>query len=225
MTSSNEGPIPPGLTLAQVQDSIRSCLSQGHVGLYSIGRLYNYTVTCRLAEKNGYETARQFFSQNFKELAQATLSRYGAVARQFTEDACRRHGVAKLALLTTYARLTALDLASCEPGEVLLEIPQKGGVVTTLRFADCNVEMMLRAVKHRRRLLRPAPAAPDVARVDFMRESFSRHFAHGARVQLQTSAQGGRTLLSIQGVPLDDVERLVEALLDGLQPKLVRSAG
>jgi hypothetical protein len=46
-------------------------------------------------------------------------------------------------------------------------------------------------------------------------------------VQLKTSVQKGKTLLTIQGVPLNDLERLVEMLMDGLQPQpqLVRSAG
>jgi hypothetical protein len=58
-----------------------------------------------------------------------------------------------------------------------------------------------------------------------MRESFSRHFAKGARVELKTSVQRGKTLLTIQGVPLEDVERLMEALMDGVQPQLVRATG
>jgi hypothetical protein len=46
-------------------------------------------------------------------------------------------------------------------------------------------------------------------------------------VQLKTSVQEGKTLLTIQGVPLNDLERLVEMLMDGLhpQPQLVRSVG
>ena len=60
--------------------------------------------------------------------------------------------------------------------------------------------------------------ATDAARIDYMRESFSRHFAKGARVQFKTNHKGGKTFLTIQGVPLEDVERLMEALMDGLMP-------
>ncbi|WPB78646.1 hypothetical protein KYC5002_05700 [Archangium violaceum] len=225
MSEKNESDTLSGLTLIQVRDSIRAHLTQGNAGHHAIGRLYNHTVSNRLAEKNGYSSAQQFFSQNFKALAQSTLSRYGAVARQFTEEACKEHGVAKLASLSTYAKVADFALPAGDVGAVPIDIPQEGGTVVSKPFAECNLEEVLSAVKHKRKPLRPSMPPPDAARVDFMRESFSRHFAQGARVQLKTSVQGGKTLLTIQGVPIDDVERLVEALMDGLQPKLVRSVG
>ncbi|MFY0529790.1 hypothetical protein ACN28I_43710 [Archangium gephyra] len=88
MEKTNGSNTLPELTLEQVRDSILSYLEQGNAGHYSIGRLYNYTVDNKLAEKNQYDSAQQFFSQHIKTLSQATLSRYGAVAREFTEEAC-----------------------------------------------------------------------------------------------------------------------------------------
>jgi hypothetical protein len=224
MSETNGSNTLPELTLSQVRESIRAYLTQGNAGHYSIGRLYNYTVSNELAEKEGFPNAQAFFSQNFKDLAQSTLSRYGAVARQFTEEACKRHGVAKLATLSTYAKAADVALPSGDPGSLPIDVPQDEGPVEPKPFTECSVQELLQAVKHKRKPKPPMPA-PDTARVDFMRESFSRHFAQGARVQLKTSVQGGKTLLTIQGVPLDDVERLTEALLDGLQPRLVRTAG
>jgi hypothetical protein len=212
------------LTLSQVRESIRAYLTQGNAGHYSIGRLYNYTVSNELAEKEGFPNAQAFFSQNFKDLAQSTLSRYGSVARQFTEEACKRHGVAKLATLSTYTKAAEFALPSGDPGSLPIDVPGDGDTVARKPFAECSLEELLRAVKHKRKP-KPSMPAPDVARVDFMRESFSRHFAQGARVQLKTSVQGGKTLLTIQGVPLEDVERLTEALMEGLQPRLMRTAG
>jgi hypothetical protein len=147
------------------------------------------------------------------------------VARQFTEGACKAYGVAKLASLSTYAKAADLELAAGDVGALPIDVPQEGGAVASKPFAECNLEELLRAVKHKRKPSKPSMPPPDTARVDFIRESFSRHFAQGARVQLKTSVQGGKTLLTIQGVPVEDVERLVEALLDGLPPQLVRSAG
>jgi tRNA(Ile)-lysidine synthase TilS/MesJ len=213
------------LTLVQVRDSIRSYLIQGNAGHYSIGRLYNYTVTNELAEKEGFASAQEFFSQNFKELAQSTLSRYGAVARQFSEESCRKYGVAKLASLSTYAKVADLQIASGDVGGMPIDVPQGSGAVVSKPFAECSLEDLSQAVKHKRNPSKATMSPPDAARVDFMRESFSRHFAQGARVQLKTSVQGGKTLLTIQGVPLDDMEKLAEALLDGLQPRLVRTVG
>jgi hypothetical protein len=187
--------------------------------------LYNYTVDNKVAEKEGFASAQEFFSQNFRELAQATLSRYGAVARQFTEESCRKHGVAKLATLSTYAKVADVQLASGDVGTMLIDVPQEDGGVEQKPFAECNLEELKQALKHKRKPSKATMSPPDAARVDFMRESFSRHFAQGARVQLKTSVQGGKTLLTIQGVPLDDMEKLAEALLDGLQPRLVRTVG
>lgn len=225
MSETNESNTLSQLTLVQVRDSIRAHMTQGNAGHHAIGQLYNHTVSNRLAEKNGYESAQQFFSQNFKELAQSTLSRYGAVARQFSEEVCKAYGVAKLAALSTYVKVANLELTAGDVGALPIELLQAGGAVVTKPFAECNLEELLKAVKHKRKPLKPSMPPPDVARVDFIRESFSHHFAQGARVQVKTSVQGGKTLLTIQGVPVEDVERLVEALIDGLQPKLVRSAG
>jgi hypothetical protein len=223
MSETNASNTLPDLTLEQVRNSIRAYLTQGNAGNYGIGRLYNYTVTTQLAEKNGYGSAQAFFSQNFKELAQSTLSRYGAVARQFTEEACKTYGVAKLALLSTYAKAASLELTSNDPGSMSIDVPQDGGAVAQKPYAECSVDDLLQAVKNKRKPQKPMPAA-DTARVNSMQESFFRHFAKGARVELKASVKDGKTLLTIQGVPVDDVERLVKALMDGLQPQLVRAA-
>ncbi|QRN95954.1 hypothetical protein JRI60_44125 [Archangium violaceum] len=225
MTDTNASNTLPELTLEQVTNSIRSYLTQGNAGQYSIGKLYNYTVANQLAEKEGFGTAQNYFSQNFKELSQATLSRYGAVARAFTEDACKKHGVMKLTTLSSYAKAAELDFAPSELDDMPIDIPEEGGAVSQKPFTECSLDELKNAVKNKRKPLKPSMPQPDVARVDFVRESFSRHFAQGARVQLKTSVQGGKTLVTIQGVPLDDLERLAEALLDSLSPKLVRTAG
>jgi hypothetical protein len=223
MSETNTSHTLPDLTIEQVRNSIRAYLTQGNAGNYGIGRLYNYTVSTQLAEKNGYSSAQAFFSQNFKELAQSTLSRYGAVARQFTEEACKTYGVAKLASLSAYANLTDLELAHNDLGSLPIDVPQEGGAVTQKAFDECNLDDLLKALKNKRKPQKPMPAT-DMARVNLMQESFARHFEKGAHVQLKANVQNGKTRLTIQGVPVDDVERLVEALMDGLHPPLVRAA-
>lgn len=223
MSETNTSHTLPDLTIEQVRNSIRAYLTQGNAGNYGIGRLYNYTVSTQLAEKNGYSSAQAFFSQNFKELAQSTLSRYGAVARQFTEEACKTYGVAKLASLSAYANLTDLELAHNDLGSLPIDVPQEGGAVTQKTFDECSLDDLLKALKNKRKPQKPMPAT-DTARVNLMQESFARHFEKGAHVQLKANVQNGKTRLTIQGVPVDDVERLVKALMDGLHPPLVRAA-
>lgn len=223
MSETNASNTLPDLTLEQVRSSIRTYLTQGNAGNYGIGRLYNYTVATQLAEKNGYASAQAFFSQNFKELAQSTLSRYGAVARQFTEDACKTYGVAKLASLSAYLKLVELEVPHNDLGSIPIDVPQEGGAVTQKSFDECNLDDLLQALKHKRKPQKPMPET-DSARVNLMQESFARHFEKGAQVLLKANVQNGKTRLTIQGVPVEDVERLVKALMDGLKPPLVRAA-
>ncbi|WP_375766821.1 hypothetical protein NR798_34765 [Archangium gephyra] len=214
----------PELTLEQVRDSILSYLEQGNAGHYGIGRLYNYAVDNKLAEKTQYDSALQYFSQHIKTLSQSTLSRYGAVAREFTEEACRKYGVMNLTTLRTYAVAADIQLTSGDPGATPIDVPQEDGRVVQKPFSECTMVELKLAVKGKRKPSRATMPTTDAARVEFMRESLSRHFAQGARVQFKTNIKGGKTFLTIQGVPLEEVERLMEALLDGLMPP-VRAVG
>jgi hypothetical protein len=218
MAQMNGSNTLPELTLEQVRDSILSYLEQGNAGHYGIGRLYNYTVDNKLAEKNNYDSALLYFSQHIKTLSQSTLSRYGAVAREFTEEACRKYGVMNLTTLRTYAVAADIQPTGGDPGTTPIEVPQEDGRVVRKPFAECTMEELKLAVKSKRKPSRATMPTTDAARVEFMRESLSRHFAQGARVQFKTNTKGGKTFLTIQGVPLEEVERLMEALLDGLMP-------
>jgi hypothetical protein len=214
-----------GWTLEQARDSILAHLKEGNAGHYNIGCLYNYVVDNKLAEEKKYESAQAYFSQHIQELSQSTLSRYGAVAREFTEEACRTHGVMKLYTLRAYAKEANLQPTAGEPGLTPIDVPQEGEAAKQKPFAECSLEELRQAVKHQRKPSQATMPATDAARVQFMRDCFSRHFAKGARVELKTSVQRGKTLLTIQGVPLEELERLMEALMDGFQPQLVRSTG
>ena len=213
------------LTLEQVRDAILAHLKEGNAGHYNIGRLYNYVVDNKLAEQKKYESAQVYFNQHIQEISQSTLTRYGAVAREFTEEACRTHGVMKLYTLRAYAKEADIQPTAGDPGLTPIDVPREGGTVEQKSFAECSLEELRQAAKHKRKPSRATMPATDAARIQFMRDCFSRHFAQGSRVQLKTSIQGGETLLTIQGVPLAQVERLMEALLDGFQPQPVRAVG
>jgi hypothetical protein len=212
-------------TLEQVRDRMIAYLREGNAGHYNIGRLYNHAVSNLLAGKNGAKSAQEYFSQHIQELSQATLTRYGAVAREFSEDACRQHGVTKLATLRTYAKAAKIQLQAAELGSTPIDVPGKEGAVAQKPFAECSLEELRKATKHKQEPSQATEPASDTARVEFLRQCVSKHFAQGARVQLKTSVQDGKTLLTIQGVPLNDLERLVEMLMDGLQPQLLRPTG
>jgi hypothetical protein len=130
----------------------------------------------------------------------------------------------KLYTLRAYAKEADIQPTVGNPGLTPIDVPQEGGAVVQKRFAECSLEELRQAAKHKRKPSRATMPATDADRLQFLRDSFSRHFAQGGRVQLKTSIQGGETLLTIQGVPLAQVERLMEALLDGFQPPPVRAA-
>lgn len=212
-------------TLEQVRDRMIAYLREGNAGHYNIGRLYNHAVTTLLAGKTGAKNAQEYFSQNIQELSQATLSRYGAVAREFSEEACRQYGVVKLTTLLTYASAAKLQLQPAELGSTPIDVPQKEGPVARKPFAECSLEELRKAVKSKKAPSEASVPDSDNAHVELLRKCITNHFPKGARVQLKTSVEKGKTLLTIQGVPLNELERLVSMLMDGLQPPLLRAAG
>ncbi|QRN98846.1 hypothetical protein JRI60_07395 [Archangium violaceum] len=210
------------LTLEQAKDSILAYVAQGNSGHYNIGRLYNHIVDNDLARKSGYDSAQEFFSQHVKVLSKATLSLYGTVSREFSEPICVAYGMTLLGTLLTYEKAAGLRLPEGDPGQVPIEVPVEGGTVQSKPFADCSLDELKLALKHKR-----VPATPvsssDAARVQFLRDSLMKHFAKSSRVSVSARVHRGKTLLSVQDVPLAELERFAEALLDGMQP--VRAVG
>jgi hypothetical protein len=218
MSETNESGTSSTMTLQQVRESILGYVAQGNAGHFHIGRLYNHTVENKLAEKEGFDSAQQFFSQQIKALSQAMLSRCGTVAREFTEQACGKYGVSNLSALLTYAKQVDLRPDSNDPGATPIDVPEEGGGVVRKPFTECTVEELRRATKHKRNPTRATMPPPDATRVQLMRDALARHFSQGGNVRFNAHYQRGKTLLSLQNVPLEAVERLAEALLEGLQP-------
>lgn len=212
------------LTLEQARESIASYLQQGNVGQYNIGRLYNHIVNRKLATENGYESTEAFFNQHFKALSQSMLTRYGTVARKFTEEACGKYGVTNLLALRNYAATANIQIASGDPGPTLIDVPQEGGGTERKPFSECSVVELKLASKQKRAPTRATVPADDEARVGLMRKSIDHHFGENSRIQLKTSVQDEETVLTIQGVPFKQLDRLMEALLDGFMPRPVRTA-
>ncbi|HEX8826314.1 MAG TPA: hypothetical protein VF794_40790 [Archangium sp.] len=223
MNAMNASNATSELTLEQVRESILGYVAQGNAGHYHIGRLYNQVVSNKLAEKGGYTSAQLFFSQHVKALSQATLSLYGTVSQEFSEPLCVAYGMSKLGALLTYEKLTEIPLPEGDPGRTSIEVPRQDGSVQRMPFADCSLEELKLALKHKRATAKVPVPAGEAARVQFLRDSLMKHFQENARVRVNARVHRGKTLLSVQDVPLADLERFAEALLDGMQP--VRAVG
>jgi hypothetical protein len=205
------------LTLEQVRTTIVSLIAQGNANIFQIGRLYNYTVDSKLAVQSGYKDSAAYFRQHVKELSQATLSRYGAVAREFTEEACKQYGVENLVALLTYEVAAGIQATKGDPGPTPIEVPQEDGSVVQKPFAECSRDELRLAIKHKRAPKQASMPEGDAARVQALRESLTRHFAQ-APLRFNARNHRGKTLFTLQDVSVTDIERLAEALLDGLLP-------
>lgn len=223
MEGTNNSNTTPALTLEQVRDSILGHVARGSSGQYAIGQLYNYAVDNRLAEKSGFKSAREFFSKYVKALSQSTLSLYGTVSREFPETVCVMYGMSNLGALLTYETLTGAQLPEGDPGNTLIDVPLEDGAVQRKPFADCSLEELKLALKHKRTPAAVPVSTVDSARVQFLRDSLVRHFTANSRVRVNARVHRGKTLVSVQDVPLSELERFAEALLDGMQP--VRAVG
>jgi hypothetical protein len=206
------------MTLEQARDSILDYLRKGNAGHYQIGRRYNHIVTHKLAEKNGYDSTQAFFSQHVKALSQSTLSLYGAVAGEFDEESCVKYGVNKLGILLTYQKATQLPLPEGDPGNMSIAVPQEDGAVQQKPFAECTVEELKQAMKHRRAAAKVPVSTQDEARVQFLRDSLAKYFTEKSRVSVNARVHRDRTLLTVQDIPLAELERLAEAILDAIPP-------
>jgi hypothetical protein len=212
--------IPSGsthLTLEQIRDTITGLVKQGSSHLHEIGRLYNYVVDNKLAESGGYKNAREYFRQNIKVLSQTSLSNYGTVARHFSAELCMQYGMTNLRTLLTYAQSAGLVLGEGDPGSLLIDVPQEAGPSLRKPFSECSVEELERATRAQRTPVQSLLPAADEARLQVLKDTVGKHFENVAPVRLTTRVQGGKTLLSVQDVPMSEVTRLTEALVDCLE--------
>jgi hypothetical protein len=227
------------LSLEEARERIKELAMGGRACHYHIGQLYNHVVRERLAEKGGYKSAQHYFSLHIRTISQAALSVYGKVARLYSEEVCATYGIYHLRLLLSYQAMRQRKKVSRlehpreeDLGAFPIDVPRADGTVRTLPFAECSVHALRRAVKHQRELReasKPVYGTPrsqvEAARLQVLRESLAQRFAQGG-VRLESRLQQGETLLSLRDVPLSQLERFIEALMEGLVPvRLVRTVG
>jgi hypothetical protein len=212
-------PIPEGTTLEQVRSELFHLMAQENLNHHRMGQLYNYTVENKLAEKAGFKDARDFLSQRLADLSQASLSMYGAVAKVFSAPVSRRFGVTCLHLLLIYAKATNLEVNRAEPGNHVIEVPDEKGQVSPLPFGSCSVEQMRRALQRKRKPASTKPLPPEAeALAEQYSEAVTGRFPKGARVKVLVRNQRGKAVLDFKGIPLEQVNQLVEALSGQLPP-------
>ncbi|MDY7225866.1 hypothetical protein [Hyalangium rubrum] len=205
------------MTLEEVRVTVRQLLAQENINQHRIGELYNYVVANNLAEGAGYSDALEYFAKNIAELSRATLVRYGSVAREFSAETCARYGTTNLSVLLTYEEVSKLKVDKRDPGQSPIQVPDKDGRVQTKAFALCSVDELRKALQRLRKPTSSAPIPPEEeANVQRYRDALSHHFGKQTRVAVVARNHKGTVLLSLKDIPLDQMEKLAEAVLAGL---------
>ncbi|HVG64036.1 MAG TPA: hypothetical protein VNA24_36065 [Hyalangium sp.] len=205
--------VTEGMTLEQVRVAMLQLMKEENTNHYRMGQFYNYVVDKKLAENANYKDAKDYFTKHLADLSQTSLTLYGAVAKDFSEPVARRFGVTCLYLLLTYKEAADIEVNHEDPGDTLIEVPDDKGQVTAKPFGDCSVDQMRRALQ---RLRKPASSKPLTPEAEALAEQYSEavtgSFPKGARVKVAVRNQKGKAVLDFKGIPLEQVNQLVEAL-------------
>jgi hypothetical protein len=205
------------MSLAEVSITIRQLLTQETINQHRIGELYNYTVAHNLAKEAGYDNALDYFADHIQELPRSSLMRYSAVAKDFTAEVSALYGVTRLSQLLTYEEAAKIKVNNSDPGPTEIEVPDAKGRVEKKAFASCTTEDMRKAILRKRK---PASSEPipeeQAALIQKYRSNLAHHFGTQTRVAVVARNHKGKVLLSLKDIPLEEMEKLTEALLDSL---------
>ena len=209
-----------GLTREQVLDTMRKLVAEGTRNHVLMGLLYNYLVDSKLLENTQYKSALDYICDNIQEISRAQLHAYGAVTRVFTQQVCAEFGLTRLKLLLTYKEAKKLELNYAEPGGTFIQVPDKDGGLNPKLFAHCAVEDLRQALAHlRQAAITPVPAQ-ERELVDGYREAITSRFPQGTVVRVQLRNQKGTAVVDLKGIPVRQMDKLAEALVDHLYPVL-----
>ena len=196
---------------------MHALLNSGERVQYRIGALYNHILNNRLAEKAGYRYARELFAKEFKDVAQSTLSSYGAVASTFDEEIVGKYHVTVLGRLITYLKAPKLSLPDGDPGEIPMKVPQKNGTTVEKKFADCARSDLLNATKL---LAGPPQAMPDTdtQRLEQLHDALRSGVGHASKIELKAAYDENKgTTVSLTNVGLNQLQQVLAILLNAQQ--------
>jgi len=220
METKTEIPNPyQGLTREQVLDKMRQLAAEETRQQVHMGLLYNYLVDSKLLKGSTYKSALDFICSQIQQISRSALLLYSAVARCFTQDVCSQYGVYRLSVLLTYKEAAKIELNPTEPGGTFILVPDENGVVNPKLFSSCTVDELRAAVQHARQSAsnNPIPAEQREI-VDQYREAVVGRFPQSATVRVQLRTHKGDTVVDFKGIPVLQVDKLTEALLDQLYP-------
>jgi hypothetical protein len=92
-------------------------------------------------------------------------------------------------------------------------------------LSECFVDEVRRTTRAVRSRGKARIAVTDAVRSLFLKDSIEQHFKDIATVRLNARNQDGKTLVTLYDVPVEEMERLVQALQAGMeaQPASLRA--
>jgi hypothetical protein len=195
-----------------VEERANILARQGNAGAYELGVLYNLVVDEGMAQDAGFKDAKDFFAKRLKGLSQSVLTTYGAVAREFSAEACEKYGAYSLYALLSYEKVAGIEADANEPGPTVIVVPIEAGTVAQKPFAECTIEDLKLAVKYKRAPVSPPSSSGEDERAGFYRDTLMGYFPSNSRFRVNARMHRGKLLLSLEDVPEADLAKLIEAL-------------
>jgi hypothetical protein len=121
----------------------------------------------------------------------------------------------RLRALLRYLEATHATVPA-DPGSVLLDVPQDDGHVVQRPLAQCSVDDVERAARAKRAMPTVRVPVADQARLLFLADSLHNRFEGVAEVRFTSRNKEGKTLISLQDVPMTELARLMLAIQEGM---------
>jgi hypothetical protein len=218
MAETNGTEATPPLTLEQASELIRQHMERMHAELYRIGRICHELVAQGVAGNHTYGGAELHLSPRLKELARQDLRRAFEVARVFTEEDCLKYGPRRLHLLVEYTLKFQLPMIPGDPGFMLITVLDEEGTLRRKPFCECTEEELGRAVGQLHPKESGRPLRAEAYCVQRLRDGLQKRLIRGSWKNVPATIHKGRIHVSLKNVPVAELEPLVGALLESLEP-------
>ncbi len=218
MAETNGSEVTAPLTVEQASELIRLHTIRMYAELYRIGRICNELVTQGVAGQRCYSNVALQLGPWLKELARADLYRAFEVARTFSQEDCVKYGPRRLHLLMQYMLKHELPLLVQDPGFTLITVPQEDGTLLRKPFCECTEEELGSAISRSRRQRSGRPSRAEAHCVQRLRDGLQKRSVRSPRKGVLTTVREGRLHVTLKEVPVTDLEPLVGALLESLEP-------
>jgi len=215
-TTGTEAATP--LSIEQASELIRQHTARMYAELYRIGRICNELVAQGVAGSNTYSGVAPHLIPRLKELTRQELYSAFEVARLFREEDCAKYGPRRLRLLTEYMLKFQLPLIPQDPAFTLIAVPDEEGTLQRKPFCECTEEELCRALTRSRPRRRGRPLRAEAYCVQRLRDGLQKRLIQGPWKRVPASVHEGRLHISFRNVPVAELEPLVGALLESLEP-------